>query len=127
MHQFPDHYLVFENLDEALREYGMPVENVVAVRDVMAPLKVAAFYIISDSPTYIGVVGHGTGPNLGYINKGSIDLRGADRAWTRHWLPVAPGGGRSGGGRTGKPDSVPEICPECSYALPVSGVCGNCD
>jgi hypothetical protein len=125
--RFPDHYRTFDNLDDALRSFGMRVANVPRTREVVAELDAAVFYII-DSASYIGVEGHRGPPNVAYINKGHIDVRGEDRAWTRHVLPENALGGRpEGGGRAGRPEVVPDICPVCSYALPTSGICGNCE
>ncbi|MFV0633922.1 hypothetical protein [Demequina sp.] len=128
MGTWPDHYLTFDNLDDALRAFEMPVGNVPAVREVMAGLDVATYYVIEDSAAYIGVEGHRGPPNLAYINKGHIDMRGDNKAWTRHVLPENSLGGRRGSGRRGAQlDVVPDVCPVCSYALPVSGICGECE
>ncbi|MCP2264381.1 hypothetical protein ACFQHV_23835 [Promicromonospora thailandica] len=114
------HYTSF---DTALEALPVPLEHRPRMREIAAALDTARIWIPA-SRSYIAVsAGQGI-EAAAYFNKTFVDLHQEGGGYDREWMP---------GHRTARQASeatlerLPPVCPTCSFQLPASGHCDNCD
>lgn len=115
----------FSSLEEAMREYKIPVENHPLVRETAARLEYADVYIPRKSRPYIALAKNGA--VVAYVNSGRIDIPRGDGTYENIELPTHGSQGlRSGGRHSRVVETEPAVCPVCCTALPATGVCDEC-
>lgn len=115
----------FASLEDALREYKIPVENHAKIREVAASLAYDQVYIPRQSRPYIALATDAG--VVAYVNWGRVDLKREDGGYDQVVLSThGQFGPRAGGRRRGHPDEYREVCPFCFTQMPATGVCDTC-
>lgn len=117
----------FADLDEALREFRIPLENHNLARTTLAGFDYGRIYMPAKSRAYLAFEGAGGPPAIAWLHSGFIEVRTAPGKYETTVLPtnsVRMGGG--GGTRQERADAQLAPCPSCYITLPATGVCGAC-
>lgn len=114
----------FDRFDDALDEYGVPVENRATMRQVAGTLGAVRFDI---PPSYAYVAAYASsGPAVAYFHKGKVDLHTGPGTYRVVRFPVSYTS--AGGARRSTPLTRGHaLCPLHGIVLPTSGVCDWCD
>ncbi|WP_062135192.1 hypothetical protein [Demequina aestuarii] len=118
----------FENVEQALKEFRIPVENHRLARETLATFEHGRIYMPVKSRQYVAFEGREGPPALAWLHSGYVELRTAPGTYSHVPLPTNSIGGGSGGGtRRNRADEQREPCPTCYTELPATGMCGTCD
>lgn len=119
--------IYFDSVDDAIREYKLPLENQPLAREVLATVRYGRIYIPSKSRPYIAFEGPDGPPVAAYLNTGYIDVHKPEGGYDTTEFPTnARGRERRRATTPGFTSADARTCPTCQYALPATGVCDNC-
>ncbi|MHA7618125.1 hypothetical protein ACX12M_06380 [Cellulosimicrobium cellulans] len=118
----------FASFDEALQDFGMPVENQARLREIAGGLDFTTVWI-PPARSYVAVGTPGK-PAAAYFGVGYVSIRRGPNDYEVVELPNFRGGPRRGGQADGArrlDERVFGTCPTCHTQLPANGRCDTCD
>jgi len=128
----PEERTYFSTIEDAIADWGPPVENIRPIRDAVQGLGYEHVYIPA-TREHIGLEAPGGGGVVGYVMPAFVSLQPLGGPTRMVPLPVdgapapAPVMLSKAAAKKAAAEAPPAVCPTCFMVLPATGVCSYCE
>lgn len=129
----PDERTYFTTIEDAIADWGPPIENIRAIRDAVQDLDYEHVYIPA-SRKFIGLEAPAGGGDVGFVMPAFVSLQPLNGPTSMVPLPVdgAPAPKPSkplskAAAKRAAAEAPPDLCPTCFTVLPATKVCAYCE